>query len=381
MATSSITRSAAATPPLDHALSRVRVAAYDLVGPVASCRTNAAAVAESSFSGTTCVAIPSAPASRPEIGSPSMANRDARARPARSAIRCRAPAIGSIAVVTSTQRKVAFSAATRKSHANASSNPPPNATPCTTATVGILSISIVRYETFTSATNVLNQLTSLPGHSRTSPPKLKCGPSERTSSTRMSLSLAWCTAIRKASAKRRSSRLKGGLASTMFPIAPSRSNRIVVIVALLLWPTSGRALIGGSRDDGQQQMRWPLGIPVDPVGHGLAAANVVWNVFDVGHRAGAGRNIHGCDVEADPVTRLELVCRGEDLDPVLDHLSWLHGSNRILRELVERLPGLGTLLIESPIGRFQPASRQLAFGQRRRNIAFTLARGTNGHVG
>src|ERR1700721_804846 len=82
MATSSITRSAAAIPPLDQALSSVRVAAYDLVGPVASCLTNAAAVAESSFSGTTCVAIPSAPASRPEIGSPSMANRDARARPA-----------------------------------------------------------------------------------------------------------------------------------------------------------------------------------------------------------------------------------------------------------------------------------------------------------
>ena len=35
-----------------------------------------------------------------------MANRDARARPTRSAIRCRAPAIGSIAVVTSTQRKI-----------------------------------------------------------------------------------------------------------------------------------------------------------------------------------------------------------------------------------------------------------------------------------
>src|SRR5216683_3027148 len=125
MATSSITRSAAATPPLDHALSRVRVAAYDLVGPVASCLANAAAVAESSFSGTTCVAIPRAPASRPEIGSPSIANRVARARPARSAIRCRAPAIGSIAVVTSTQRRIAFSAATRKSQANASSKPPP----------------------------------------------------------------------------------------------------------------------------------------------------------------------------------------------------------------------------------------------------------------
>src|SRR4029077_1807889 len=158
---------------------------------------------------------------------------------------------------------------------------------------------------FTSATNVRNQLTSFPAHSRTSPPKLKCGPSARTTSTRMSLSLAWRTADRKASAKRRSSRLKGGLASTIFPMAPSRSNRIVVIV---LPPLSSRPTpIGGLRYDRQQQMRRPLCIPINPVGHGLAAANVVRNVLDVGHCSGAGRNVHGCDVEADPVPRLELV--------------------------------------------------------------------------
>jgi hypothetical protein len=59
-------------------------------------------------------------------------------------MRCSAPAIGSIAVVTSTQRRIALSAATRKSHTSASSNPPPKAIPCTTATVGIFSISIAR---------------------------------------------------------------------------------------------------------------------------------------------------------------------------------------------------------------------------------------------
>src|SRR5258708_25497369 len=219
---------------------------------------------------------------------------------------------------------------------------------------------------------------SFPGHSRTAPPKLKCGPSARTTSTRMSLSPAWRTATRKASAKRRSSRLKGGLARTIFPIAPSRSNRIVVIVEVLRW--SGRARIGGMRDDGHQQMRWPLSVPIDPVGHGLAAADMVWNVLDIGHCAGAGRHIHGGDVEADAVTCLELICRGEGLDPVLDHFSRLHRSNRILREFVERLPRFGALLIECPIGRFQPASRQLAFGQRRGNIAFTLARRTNRDV-
>src|SRR5246127_3625738 len=114
----------------------------------------------------------------------------------------------------------------------------------------------------------------------------------------MSLSLAWCTADRKASEKRRSRRLKGGLASTIFPIAPSRSNRIVVIVTVLLFvPWSGWASIGGVRDDGQQQVRGPLRIAIDPVGHGLAATDVIRDVFDVGHGPGAGGHIDGCDVE------------------------------------------------------------------------------------
>src|SRR6267142_5099979 len=145
---------------------------------------------------------------------------------------------------------------------------------------------------FTSATNVLNQLTSFPGHSRTSPPKLKCGPSERMTSTRMSLSLAWCTAVRKVSAKRESTRLKGGSVSTILPMAPSRSNRTVVIVSLLLVPMSGRTPAGGFRDDWQQQMRGPVCVPIDPVRDRLAAADVVRNVLDVGHCPGAGRNVH-----------------------------------------------------------------------------------------
>jgi hypothetical protein len=76
------------------------------------------------------------------------------------------------------------------------------------------------------------------------------------------------------------------------------------------------------------------------VGNGLTAADVVRNVLHVGHRSGAGWDVHGCDVEADPVSRLELVRRGEDLYPVLDHLFRLYGSDCIPRELVERLPGL-----------------------------------------
>ena len=99
-------------------------------------------------------------------------------------------------------------------------------------------------------------------------------------------------------------------------------------------------LIGGFGYNRQQQMRRPLGVPIDLVGDGLAAANVVRNVLDVGHRSSAGRDVHGCDVEADPVSRLELVCRCEDLYLVLHDFVRLHGRDCIARELVERLPGL-----------------------------------------
>src|ERR1700722_9444406 len=180
---------------------------------------------------------------------------------------------------------------------------------------------------------------SFPGHSRTSPPKLKCGPSERTTRTRMSLSLAWCTAPRKAPAKRESSRLNGGFASTICPTAPSRSNRIVVITTYsLMQEVELKAT--WLRDDRQQKMRRPLCVAVDPVRDRPAAADVVGDVLDIGHCAGAGRNIHGGDIEANPVTHLELVRRCEDLYPVFDHFPWFDRSDGVLRELVEWLPGL-----------------------------------------
>ena len=87
-------------------------------------------------------------------------------------------------------------------------------------------------------------------------------------------------------------------------------------------------------------MRWPLGIPIDLVGYGLATADVVRNVLDISHRSGSGWNIHGCDLEADPVTGLELICCREDLYLVLDHFSRFDGSDCVPRQLVERLPGL-----------------------------------------
>jgi uncharacterized membrane protein YadS len=71
---------------------------------IASFCAIASTVWASSASGTTCVAIPSWPATGAEMGSPSIAKRDARPRPTRSARRCSAPAAGTIPAVTSTQR-------------------------------------------------------------------------------------------------------------------------------------------------------------------------------------------------------------------------------------------------------------------------------------
>jgi len=75
-------------------------------------------------------------------------------------------------------------------------------------------------------------------------------------------------------------------------------------------------MIGSSKRDGRS---------ASSVGDGLAAADMVRNVLDVGHRPAAGRNVHGCDVEADPVPRLDInhkpgAVPHSDTDvPLLDH--------------------------------------------------------------
>src|SRR5258708_7764153 len=106
----------------------------------------------------------------------------------------------------------------------------------------------------------------------------------------MSLSLACCTATRNASVKRKSNRLKGGLANTIFPMAPSRSNRIVVMATCSLMQGSDPTPVGGLGDDRQQQMRRPLRVAIDLVGDRLAAADVIGDVLDIGHRPGTCRH-------------------------------------------------------------------------------------------
>ena len=84
-------------------------------------------------------------------------------------------------------------------------------------------------------------------------------------------------------------------------------------------------------------MRGTLGVAIDAMRHRLAAANVIGDVFDIRHGARPGRNVHGGDVETNPVTRLEVVGGREDLDVILDDLAGLDRLDRIARQLVERL--------------------------------------------
>src|SRR6266404_4786213 len=70
------------------------------------------------------------------------------------------------------------------------------APPRTTATVGMRNASMAWNELLHSAMNVRNQSALFPGHSGTLPPMQKFGPSDRMTSTRLSLRLASWTAAR-----------------------------------------------------------------------------------------------------------------------------------------------------------------------------------------
>src|SRR6266481_10156148 len=67
MVTSRIIASAEGTPPPDHAFSKVRIAAYERVGPVERSCANFSAAASTSSGGSTEVAIPNWPAVAPDI--------------------------------------------------------------------------------------------------------------------------------------------------------------------------------------------------------------------------------------------------------------------------------------------------------------------------
>src|SRR5260370_23784021 len=78
MVTSRIIESADGTPPPDHAFSKVRIAAYERVGPVDRSCANFSAAASTSSAGSTEIAIPNWPAVAPDIGSQNTAQPAAR---------------------------------------------------------------------------------------------------------------------------------------------------------------------------------------------------------------------------------------------------------------------------------------------------------------
>src|ERR1700722_1656835 len=103
----------------------------------------------------------------------------------------------------------------------------------------------------------------------------------------------------------------------MRPMAFRRSKRMVCMVWIPLEgaPRQSSAVRGrtGSANHWEQQVRGVLSVMVDAVRHGLASAHVIRDVFDVGHGAGAGGDVHGGDLETEPMTRLEPIGGRQDL--------------------------------------------------------------------
>ena len=64
-------------------------------------------------------------------------------------------------------------------------------------------------------------------------------------------------------------------------------------------------------------MREMLRVVVDAVRHGLAPANVMGDVFNVGHGAGPRGHDHLGDFDTKPATRLELIGGREKVDLIL----------------------------------------------------------------
>src|SRR5262249_6475721 len=115
-----------------------------------------------------------------------------------------------------------------------------------------------------------------------------------------------------------------------------------------------------------------LRVVVDLVQHGLAAADVVGDVFHVGGAAHAGPDVEARDLDADAMSRLEPVRGRHDLDRVLVDLS---GHYRLLRRACERMPWAPRERargIERPMRGLEPAAGELALGHLGRDLALAL---------
>src|SRR5438067_12772111 len=122
-------------------------------------------------------------------------------------------------------------------------------------------------------------------------------------------------------------------------------------------------------------MRRMLRVAIDAMQHRLAAADVIGDVLDVVGAADAGREIEAHDLEADAVSALERIRGRHDLDRIFVDLA---RHDRLLRFARERMPGPSgqrALAIDRAMRGLEPAARELALVQPRRDIALALARG------
>src|SRR6476660_5484425 len=105
------------------------------------------------------------------------------------------------------------------------------------------------------------------------------------------------------------------------------------------------------------------GVVIDPMQHGLAAADMVRDVFDIRGAADAGGDVEARDLDTDAVPALELVRGCDDLDGVFVDLA---GRDRLARRARERMPGpsgQGPFRIDGAMVVLEPAARELAFLQ------------------
>src|SRR5260370_41767243 len=137
-------------------------------------------------------------------------------------------------------------------------------------------------------------------------------------------------------------------------------------------PPNVAARTSDVRNDRQQEMRWMPGVVIDPVQHGLAAADVIRDVLDVGGASHAGRDIEAGDLDADAMTLLELIGGGHDLDGVFVDLAGDDGLARRARERVPRPAGGRSLRVDRAMGRLEPAARGPPFVPAGPDVALAL---------
>src|SRR5258708_7108002 len=107
---------------------------------------------------------------------------------------------------------------------------------------------------------------------------------------------------------------------------PSASG-FAIVISDMVAPHSVVGRISRNRNDRQQEMRGIFGVVINLVQHGLAAADVVRNVFHIGSAADAGCDVEARNFNADTVAPLELIGGRPCPHSVVVALGGAHGSS------------------------------------------------------